>query len=75
MPKLDGYQTTGRFREWEKAQQRPRTLVVALTANALAGDAEKCMAAGMDRYLSKPFTIQQLQQLLQPEIDRKRRRY
>jgi CheY-like chemotaxis protein len=67
MPKLDGYATTSRFREWEQANQRPRTLIVALTANALAGDADKCIAAGMDRYLSKPFTIEQLKQALQPD--------
>ena len=65
MPKLDGYATTSRFREWEKEQQRPRTPIVALTANALTGDAEKCFAAGMDRYLSKPFTSEQLFQVLE----------
>jgi CheY-like chemotaxis protein len=64
MPNLDGYMTTTRFREWEQEQRRPRTLIVALTANALSGDAEKCFAAGMDRYLSKPFTIEQLQGVL-----------
>jgi signal transduction histidine kinase/CheY-like chemotaxis protein len=65
MPKLDGYATTSRFREWEKEQQRARTPIVALTANALSGDAEKCFAAGMDRYLSKPFTSDQLHQVLE----------
>ena len=65
MPKLDGYATTSRFREWEKEQQRARTPIVALTANALSGDAEKCFAAGMDRYLSKPFTSDQLYQVLE----------
>src|ERR1700728_1275913 len=65
MPKLDGYATTSRFREWEKERQRPRTPIVALTANALTGDAEKCFAAGMDRYLSKPFTNDQLYQVLE----------
>jgi signal transduction histidine kinase/DNA-binding response OmpR family regulator len=65
MPKLDGYATTSRFREWEKEQQRPRTPIVALTANALSGDAEKCFAAGMDRYLSKPFTSDQLYEVLE----------
>jgi CheY-like chemotaxis protein len=67
MPNLDGYATTGHFRAWEQAHQKPRTLVVALTANALAGDEERCIAAGMDRYLSKPFTIEQLRDVLQPE--------
>jgi CheY-like chemotaxis protein len=65
MPKLDGYATTSRFREWETEQQRTRTPIVALTANALSGDAEKCYAAGMDRYLSKPFTSDQLYQVLE----------
>jgi two-component system, sensor histidine kinase and response regulator len=65
MPKLDGYATTSRFREWEKEHQRPRTMIVALTANALTGDAEKCFAAGMDRYLSKPFSSDQLYQVLE----------
>jgi CheY-like chemotaxis protein/HPt (histidine-containing phosphotransfer) domain-containing protein len=64
MPKLDGYATTTRYREWEQAQKLPRTLIVAVTANALAGDAERCLEAGMDHYLSKPFTIEQLQQAL-----------
>jgi signal transduction histidine kinase/DNA-binding response OmpR family regulator/HPt (histidine-containing phosphotransfer) domain-containing protein len=65
MPKLDGYATTSRFREWEKENQRARTPIVALTANALSGDAEKCFAAGMDRYLSKPFTTDQLHRVLE----------
>jgi CheY-like chemotaxis protein len=69
MPKLDGYATTRRFREWEQSQQQTRTLIVALTANALDGDADKCIAAGMDRYLSKPFTIEQLRRELQPDRD------
>ena len=65
MPKLDGYATATRFREWEKDHQRGRTPIVALTANALSGDDEKCFAAGMDRYLSKPFTSDQLFQVLE----------
>jgi two-component system sensor histidine kinase/response regulator len=68
MPKLDGYATTVRFREWEVANQRSRTPIIALTANALSGDAEKCYAAGMDRYLSKPFTIDQLYQVLDSSV-------
>ncbi|MBS0395409.1 MAG: response regulator, partial [Proteobacteria bacterium] len=67
MPKLDGYEATRRFREWERRQSRPRTPIIALTANALAGDAERCLQAGMDRYLSKPFTVEQLYQALSPE--------
>jgi two-component system, sensor histidine kinase and response regulator len=65
MPTMDGYATTSRFREWEKAQKRPRTPIVALTANALSGDDDKCFAAGMDHYLSKPFSSEQLYRALE----------
>ena len=65
MPELDGYETTRRFRDWERHQNRPRTPIFALTANALSGDPEKCVVAGMDGYLSKPFTIEQLFDLLE----------
>jgi two-component system, sensor histidine kinase and response regulator len=65
MPKLDGYATTSRFREWEREQGRSRIPIVALTANALSGDAEKCIAAGMDKYLAKPFTSKQLYEVIE----------
>lgn len=64
MPDLDGYETTQRFRQWETQNGRARTTVIALTANALSGDAGKCLAAGMDRYLSKPFTLEELCKVL-----------
>ncbi|MDH4167272.1 MAG: response regulator [Gammaproteobacteria bacterium] len=66
MPELDGYGATRRIRDWENTSGRPRTPVVALTANALEGDREKCLAAGMDDYLSKPFTADQLRRVLDP---------
>ena len=64
MPTLDGYETTSRYREWERQHARPRTPVIALTANALRGDDARCFAAGMDHYLSKPFSVAQLQEVL-----------
>jgi signal transduction histidine kinase/DNA-binding response OmpR family regulator/HPt (histidine-containing phosphotransfer) domain-containing protein len=64
MPRLDGYATTRRLREWERRTGRDRTPVIALTANALNGDAARCFEAGMDRYLSKPFTVDQLYRIL-----------
>jgi two-component system, sensor histidine kinase and response regulator len=65
MPDLDGYETTRRIREWELVESRARTPIVALTANALSGEAEKCLAAGMDHYLSKPLSIEQLRAALE----------
>ena len=60
MPGLDGRQLTAAIREHEGATGQPRTPVIALTANVLSGEAERCRAAGMDDYLSKPVTIGQL---------------
>ena len=63
MPKMEGYETSRRIRERESAyngQAKPQTHIVALTANAMEGDREKCIAAGMDDYLSKPTRIDDL---------------
>jgi len=65
MPLLDGYATTQLMRDFERLHQRPRTKIVALTADALSGAKERCLASGMDDYLAKPFTIDQLQAVLE----------
>ncbi|MFO1273998.1 MAG: response regulator [Rubrivivax sp.] len=61
MPVMDGYAASRAIREREAADPSlPRVPIVALTANALVGDAEACIAAGMDDHLAKPYTRKQL---------------
>lgn len=66
MPEMDGMTATDIIRRHEAQQEPPRhTTVVALTANALEGDRQRCLDAGMDDYLTKPFTLNQLKTTLQ----------
>ncbi|WHZ19401.1 MAG: hypothetical protein OJF55_001550 [Rhodanobacteraceae bacterium] len=60
MPKLDGYQLAAAIRKAERRQQRERTPVIAITANVSKGEAEHCIAMGMDAFLGKPVRIAQL---------------
>ncbi len=62
MPVMDGYEASGAIRAWEQSSGIVRIPIVALTANATEGDREKCLAAGMDDYLSKPFSGDQIQE-------------
>jgi CheY-like chemotaxis protein len=64
MPVMDGLTATAEIRRRELRLGGPRVPIIALTANAMEGDRERCLAAGMDDFLSKPFTRQQLAGLL-----------
>ncbi|MGY1521965.1 ATP-binding protein [Luteimonas sp. A482] len=65
MPVMDGYTATRRWRENEEAANEGRHLpIIAMTANAMAGDRQKCLDAGMDDYLPKPVTRSELERCL-----------
>ncbi len=64
MPNMDGYQATALIRQME-AESGQHRRIVAMTANAMAGDREKCLDAGMDDYLAKPIQLETLQTMLE----------
>lgn len=65
MPEWDGMQATRAIRNWEKRQlSHTHTRIIALTANALNEDRIRCLEAGMDDYISKPFKIEELSKIL-----------
>jgi signal transduction histidine kinase/HAMP domain-containing protein/DNA-binding NarL/FixJ family response regulator len=64
MPVMDGLTATRAIRKWEQANHRPPTPIIALTASALKGDQEKCVAAGCTAYLAKPIKQEVLLQAI-----------
>jgi len=64
MPGMDGLEATRRIRAWEQATRAPPLPIVALTANAMDGDREACLAAGMSDYIAKPLSGAALEKLV-----------
>ncbi len=72
MPEMDGFDATRMIRASEKAGSGHRRIpIIALTANALAGDREKCLAAGMDDHIGKPFRMLELHERLSKWLNEK----
>ena len=70
MPEIDGLTATIKIREAEAAAKQQRTPIVAVTAHAYAEDKVRCLASGMDDYLSKPYTAKQLAQVVSRWLER-----
>ena len=63
MPQMDGFEATAMIRNRERGSRH--TPICALTANAMEGDRERCLAAGMDDYIAKPVSLEKLQEALE----------
>ena len=64
MPQMDGYEATEEIRKYEAQNKLEETPIVAFTANAMQGDKDKCLASGMDDYMSKPVSQNALENIL-----------
>jgi len=71
MPEMDGLEATAAIRKMEEGSSKHQT-VIALTAHAMKGDEERCLAAGMDGYLSKPIRPAELDAILDGYVARRR---
>ena len=72
MPVMDGYEATRRIREHEAAHHPgSRIRIIAMTADAMVGDRENCLACGMDDYISKPVHIEALKKLLEKHLGKR----
>jgi CheY-like chemotaxis protein len=71
MPEMDGYEATALIRRAEQDGCK-HLLIIAMTANAMQGDREKCLAAGMDDYIAKPIRKEAITEMLQKWIPQSR---
>ena len=68
MPVMDGYEATRQIRTLESENHESPIPIIALTADAMAGDRERCLAVGMNDYISKPVRVEQLRQVLEKQL-------
>ncbi len=68
MPDMDGFEATGKIREQERKTGAEPHFIVAMTAHAMKGDAERCLAGGMNDYVSKPFKSERLREVLNSAV-------
>ena len=69
MPTMDGFEMTGAIRSSEDAKNQSRTPIIAITANALQGEADRCLASGMDDFLAKPVELRRLREKIERLIE------
>ena len=69
MPVMDGFEATIRIREIEDEQGLPRMPIIAVTANAIKGDRERCLEAGMDDYVTKPIDTKRLEDAISKHLN------
>ena len=65
MPEMDGFDATLAIRKLQDRGELPKFPIIAMTANAMQGDRERCLASGMDDYLSKPVKPENLRAILE----------
>lgn len=68
MPGIDGFEATHFIREWEKEKAATHIPIIGMTAHALTGDRERCLSAGMDDYIAKPFHPDQFREKIEKYI-------
>lgn len=68
MPEMDGYEATGEIREYEQQSETQRLPIIAMTANAFSEELERCLHCGMDDYMTKPISIDEVGLMLQKHL-------